>query len=141
MANVTLIPLNVIVNAFELKGANSLYQTVVQELARKFSASGTRLEDGHAKMMLAMLKQAIVEDLKRRAMTDYIPGVNMLVGLAEDSYAAWQAIGFVETGNREIATLAAGLDQKVHAASHALMQLGIKRAEILEQLQRAARTA
>ncbi|MGM9480331.1 hypothetical protein ACS5PN_03965 [Roseateles sp. NT4] len=141
MANVTLIPLNVIVNSFELKGASSLYQVVVHELYGKFAKSGTRLEDGHVKTMLSLLKQGIVAELKRKAMTDYIPGVNILVGLAEDSYAAWQAAALVESGNREIAALAVDLDRKIRAASQQLIQLGIKRAEILDRLQIAARTA
>ena len=140
MANVTLIPLNVIVNAFELKGANSLYQTLVRQLYGKFARSGTRL-DGHAKAALSSLKQAIVDELKRKALTDYVPGVNILVGLAEDSLAAWQAIQLVDSGTREISARAADIERKVVAARHQLIQLGIKRADILSRLQTQTRTA
>src|SRR3954454_16434092 len=35
MANVTLVPLNCIVNAFELKAANSAYQAMVHALYKK----------------------------------------------------------------------------------------------------------
>ena len=140
LANVTLIPLNVIVNAFELKGANSLYQSLVQQLYGKFAKSGTRL-DGHAKAALSLLKTAIVDELKRKALTDYVPGVNILVGLAEDSLAAWQAIQLVDSGSREISARAADIERKIVAANQQLIQIGIKRADILSRLQVQARTA
>ena len=140
LANVTLIPLNVIVNAFELKGANSLYQSLVRQLYGKFAKSGTRL-DGHSKVALSLLKTAIVDELKRKALTDYIPGVNILVGLAEDSLAAWQAIQLVDSGVREMSARATDIEKKIVAANLQLTQLGIKRAEILSRLQVQARTA
>lgn len=140
MANVTLIPLNVIVNAFELKAANTAYQILVRQLHDKFGKSGTRL-DGRAKTALSLLKQAIKAELKRKAMTDLVPGVNILVGLAEDSMAAWQAIQLVESGNREMAARANDLSRAILAASQQLRRLGIKRAEILDRLQVVSRTA
>ena len=36
MANLTIIPLNIIVNAFELKAANSAYQSLVKFLYLKY---------------------------------------------------------------------------------------------------------
>jgi hypothetical protein len=134
LANLTLIPLNCIVNAFELKDANSLYQALVRQLYGKYSKSGSRL-DGNAKVALSLLKQAIVQELKRKALTDYVPGVNILVGLAEDSLAAWRAIQLVDSGASEIAAIAADVDRKIVSANHQLIQLGIKRAEILGRLQ------
>jgi hypothetical protein len=139
MANVTLIPLNVIVNAFELKAANTVYQMLVHNLYGKFGKSGTRL-DGHAKTALAMLKQAISDELKRKAMTEFIPGINILVGLAEDSLAAWQVIQLVGSGNSEITALASNIERKISAACHQLLQIGISRAEILGRLQTYSRT-
>lgn len=68
IANVTLIPLNVIVNALELKAANTAYQVLVRQLYGKFDKSGTRLY-GQAKTALSLLKQAIIEELKRKAIT------------------------------------------------------------------------
>lgn len=52
------MPLNIIVNAYQLKTAQTAYQVVVRHLHGKFGKSGTRL-DGHAKQVLALLKQAI----------------------------------------------------------------------------------
>lgn len=140
LANVTIIPLNIIVNAFELKAANSLYQILVRELYGKYAKSGTRL-DGHAKVVLLAVKQAIVAELKRKALTDYVPGVNIVVGLAEDSLAALQAIQLVESGSREMSARASDIERKIIAANGQLIQIGIKRAEILARLQIQARTA
>ncbi|WP_024297127.1 hypothetical protein [Methylomicrobium lacus] len=140
MSNVTLIPLNIIVNAFELKAANTAYQVLVRQLYGKFGKSGTRL-DGQAKTALSLLKQAITEELKRKAMTEFVPGVNILIGLAEDSMAAWQAIQLVDSGSREISIRANDLERKIVIANQQLMQLGIKRADILGRMQVYGRTA
>lgn len=140
LANVALIPLNVIVNAFELKGANSVYQALVRQLNGKFGKSGTRL-DGHAKTALALVKQVVIEELRRKAMRDMIPGVNILVGLAEDSLAALQAIQLVESGNREITTRAGAIERQLAAAIQQMLALGVRRAQLLERMQLLARTA
>jgi len=140
MANVTLIPLNCIVNGLELKAANTVYQVVVRQLYEKFAKSGTRAE-GNVKTGLSLLKQAIVQELKRKAMTDMVPGVNVLVGLAEDSLAAWQAMQQVDAGNREINTQAIRLQTTISAATSQLLQIGVKRAEMLARMQLVSRTA
>lgn len=140
LSNVTLIPLNVVLNAFELKSANTMYQVLVQQLYGKLARSGSRL-DGSWKPVLSLLKQAIVEELERKALTEFIPGVNILVGLSEDSLAAWQAIRLVESGNREIAGHLVSLERKIEEANRQLVEFGVRRAEILGQLQSQARTA
>ncbi len=140
LSNVTLIPLNVVLNAFELKSANTMYQVLVQQLYGKLAKSGTRL-DGAWKPVLSLLKQAIVEELERKALTAFIPGVNILVGLSEDSLAAWQAIRLVESGNREIAGHLVKLDRTIEEAKRQLVEFGIRRAEILGLMQSQARTA
>lgn len=140
LSNITLIPLNVVLNAFELKSASAMYQVLVQQLYGKLAGSGSRL-DGSWKPVLSMLKQAIVEELKRRALAELIPGVNILVGLSEDSLAAWQAIRVVESGNREIAGHLLGLERRIEEANRQLVEWGVRRAEILGQMQTQARTA
>jgi hypothetical protein len=140
MANVALIPLNVIVNAFELKAATSLYQAVVRAAYDKFSRSGTRI-DNQGKMVLALLKQAVAQELKRKGLTQFIPGVNILVGLAEDSWAAMEVSLTVKAGSSEMSAIAAGVQRKITGAHQQLMQLGVRRAEILAQMQTYARTA
>lgn len=140
LANVTLIPLNVIVNAFELKAASSVYQILVQQLYGKVAKSGTRL-DGHGKVVLAALKEAIVGELKRKALTQYIPGVNILVGLTEDSLAVWQTIQQVQSGGREMSAQAMQVELKIIAANQQLVQIGVKRAEIVDRGNIYGRTA
>lgn len=140
LANATLIPLNVIVNAFELKTANTAYQILVRQLYGKFGQSGTRL-DGHAKTALAVLRQAIVGELKRKALADQVPGVNILIGLAEDSIAAWQTAQRVQSGQQEMTALAVNLERTVLAAQRQLQRMGIERAQLLSRLQLHARTA
>lgn len=131
LANVTLIPLNVVVNAFELKAVGSLYQSLVRELYGKFAKSGTRA-DGHAKLALSVLKQAMVAELKRGSLAHYVPGVNIVVGLAEDSLAALQAVSAVEDGKREMAERAVALERKIAEATRQLVLIGIRRAELLD---------
>lgn len=140
VANVALIPLNVIVNAFELKAAQNAYQFLVQQVYSKVAKSGTR-SDGHAKTALSLLKQAITGELKRKALTQYVPGVNILVGLAEDSLAAWQAIQLVEGGSREFAQQALALDRVINSAIQQMLKIGVQRAELLARMQVQARTA
>lgn len=140
LSNVVLIPLNCIVNAFELKAANSAYQLLVRAMYDKVAKSGTRL-DRNAKSALALLKQAIVDQLKRKALTDYVPGVNILVGLAEDSLALWQSMATVDTGMREIHAISAQVDMKISAAVRELMRLGNQRAQVLARMDVISRTA
>jgi hypothetical protein len=140
LANVTLIPLNVIVNAFELGAAKSVYEVVVREVYGKLARSGTR-SDGKVKIALAELKKALVEVLKKKGATAYVPGVNILVGLAEDSWAAWQSITLVEGGRGERQQLAHRLQRQIDATQRELTQLGIVRAQLLAQMQLRARTA
>lgn len=140
LANLTLIPLNVIVNAFELKKANTLYQRLVQQLYGKFASSGTRL-DGHSATALSLLKQVVIDELRSKALAEYIPGVNILIGLAEDSLAAAKAIQVVESGRSEILAHTMVLERKIANARRELIRLGIKMAEILPRLEAYSRTA
>ncbi|MBI5276012.1 MAG: hypothetical protein HY854_06075 [Burkholderiales bacterium] len=140
IANVTIIPLNIIVNAFELKAANGLYQSLVRQLYGKVGKSGTRI-DGSWKTALGLLKQVALEELKKKGMSQFVPGVNILVGLSEDSLAAWQAIQLVQTGNQEIHTQAQSIERKIAAAIGQVLEIGVRRAEILERMQVIQRTA
>ncbi|GEO04185.1 hypothetical protein AAE02nite_18490 [Adhaeribacter aerolatus] len=140
IANASLIPLNVIINAFEIKKANSLYQALVRQVYDTYSKSGTRI-DGHAKTALSILKKVVIEELKHKGMTDMIPGVNIIVGLAEDSLAFYKAAEMVGTGNQEMKAMARNLNNKIGALTRELTQLGIKRAQILERMQYISRNA
>jgi len=140
LANATLIPLNIIVNAFELKAAGSVYQMFVHTLYKEFGKSGTRAS-GHGKTLLATLKQVVVDELKRKSLKQFIPGVNIIVGMSEDSLALMQAAATVSEGGREMNGLAVQVDQKIRALARQLTALGIQRAEVLDRLQKQSRTA
>ncbi len=104
------------------------------------AASGTR-SDGYANVVLSSLKSVIGSELKRKAMGDFVPGVNILIGLAEDSLAAWKSIEMVGSGAAEMSTLANSLDTKIAAARKELERLGRDPANTVTEAQRAARTA
>lgn len=139
LASVALIPLNCIVNSFQLKTATSMYQLLAQQLYGRFGKSGTRLE-GKAKTTLSLVKQAITAELKYKALTEYIPGVNILVGLAEDSVAAWQMVALADTSSKELQALMASIDRKIASANQQLRKLGVDHNDILESVQRSMHT-
>lgn len=140
LASITLIPLNCIVNALELKGANTAYRILVKAVYDKFARSGTRLE-GPAKTALSTLKKVITDELKRKALTDLTPGVSILVGLAEDSLAMMQAVTAVEAGTRETAALAARINRQLTNTTRKLEKLSIEHARFLTHVERLSRMA
>lgn len=137
--NTMLIPLNIIVNAFDLKGVNGLYRTLVSTVYSKMAKSGTRV-DGRSAQALSILKKGLVEGLKKKA-PDYIPGVNILVGLAEDTLALYQSIERGKAGQQEARSIEFAIKQKMKQAQEQLIKLGIDRAQIYEAGSRAQRTA
>jgi hypothetical protein len=139
LSNVALIPLNCIVNAFELKKAQTAYHAAVRFLYDKFAKSGTRA-DGHAKTVLEALKSAIAAELRAKGMAELVPGVNILVGLAEDSIAAFQTVTMVSGGQNEMSRLQAELDRRISLATRELLAIGVRRAELLDRLSQRART-
>lgn len=141
MANVTLIPLNCIVNAFGAGTANSVYQTVVRSVYDKFSKSGTRLQSDKVKTTLSLLKTAVAAELKRKGLASQIPGANILIGLAEDSYAAFETLQTVQTGSRDIAAQEAALLRQIKRLETELRKFGIQEAGLLDQAGVVNRTA
>lgn len=138
-ANVLLVPLNCIISAFELKGCKNLYEMLVRELYKRSSQSGTRLS-GTAKPLLAALKQGIIQELKRKALAEYVPGVNILVGLAEDSIAVWQTQQMVTQSESEMARLTLDLDRKISAALWQLQDTRRRSATIVDRMEQLSRT-
>lgn len=140
VAEMVIIPANCIINAFQMKAAKSTYDILVHALYREFGRSGARL-DGTGWDAFRRLKRLIVEDLKRRGLGSYVPGVNILIGLAEDSLTAWKTIKTVDVGNREMQGMAVRLEYKITAAMQALRQLGIERAQLWDRMERISRIA
>jgi hypothetical protein len=143
-ANVILVPANCIVNALELKKANGLlrmaYQQTVKFLYDRYARSGTRIE-GNGKKILSEIKRATTEELKRRGLTDWIPGVNILMGLAEDTIALYQTMDMVDKGRGEINNLQNNLDRNIFRMQNELVKLGILQAEEYRKYEIRERTA
>ena len=140
-ANAALLPLNVLINAFEMKAAVSLYQAVVKELYGQFARSGTRIEGGKAKTGLSLLKKAANEALKAQGLGKWLPGVNIIVGFAEDSIALFETASMVQEGSAEMRGLLRRLDAKLGEANRAYLDIGIEMDRLLTEMQRRARTA
>lgn len=140
LSTLVLLPANCIINAFDLKAANSIYQLLVREVYSRMAASGTR-QGGMTKAVLAALKKAIVEELKRKGLAQYVPGANILVGLAEDSAALVQVVQAVDEGGRDMRALATDIDRKIVAACAELLSLGAERALLIERVQTVGCTA
>lgn len=141
IANAALIPLNAIINSFELKRANSLYQTAVRALYGRFSKSGTRINNKYSKEVLKTLKDIIIQELTRKGMTDFVPGVNIIGGLAQDSIALLETAQTVESGSKEMKNLMSNINLKIEAARLELFRIGNRRSEILDYMKKVSTTA
>lgn len=140
-ANAAMLPLNLMINAFQAKAAVSAYQVVVKELYAQLGKSGTRMESGAIKTSLSVIKKATVEALKSKGLTGYVPGVNMLVGFAEDSVALFQTASTVRDGSNEMRQLMRQMETKIADAEQTFLRIGIEMDRLLTEMQRRARTA
>lgn len=140
MANVVLVPLNCIVNAFELGSVNTAYQHVAKMLYEKYAKSGTRAEGGVAKTV-SVLKKGVLEALKAKGLKQAVPGANILFGLVEDSLAAFQTIQMVDKGQTEALDLSRQIRANIGRMVSELEAIGILRAQLLDQVQQIRRTA
>lgn len=140
LADVTLVPLNVVVNSFQLGTAASLYQTLARTMYQQLAASGTRA-DGKLMAALAALKTAVEQELRRKGLAAQVPGANILIGLAQDSLAMMQTVQQVQAGEAELHRQAAALRQRLERARQQWRALGIERARAHDALQVWNRTA
>lgn len=141
VANALLLPLNVIINAFELKGATTAYQALVKEAYAQLSKSGTRIDSKPVKTGLSIVKKAAVETLAKQGLKHYIPGVNIIIGVAEDGFALFEVASTVSEGSNEMRALLRQADAKIDASYRQFIKLGIEMDRLLTEMQRRARTA
>lgn len=141
LANAAMLPLNIIINAFDAKVAVSIYQVVVKELYAKLAKSGTRIDNRAAKESLGLIKKAVVEELKRKGLVRHIPGVNIIVGMAEDSFAFMEVASAVTQGNREMSQMLRQLDMKIEAAMREFVNMGVEMDRLLKEMETIRRTA
>lgn len=137
--NAILIPLNAIINFFPVTVPKSIYQRLAHALHDKF-ASGRSGLDGTIKAILGELKEAIVGELKRKGLTHFIPGLNILVGLVEDSLALMKVALSYKKGDSNMTVAIAKLDKNLGAQINELRKLGLRRNEILGRVQTISRT-
>jgi hypothetical protein len=141
LSNAVLLPLNIILNAFDVGAVVSIYQAIVKELYAKLARSGTRIDNSIAKQSLALIKKAVADELKRKGLTNYVPGVNIIVGLAEDSFALMEVMSTVAEGGRETAALMRQMDSKIGQAMNEFIRLGVEMERQLTESDRRRRTA
>jgi len=139
MMQASLIPLNVIINAFQVKKATSIYQSIVKELYSQFAASGARTSKP-SKEIFKALGRVITDHLKSQSLTEYIPGVNILLGFAQDSIAFYNVAVEVGNNSTEQNSLKNSMRRQMEKAKKELLKLGTERAIIHERLTEVYRT-
>lgn len=140
-ANAMLMPLNVIINASGAKGVTTVYQAVVKEVYAKVAKSGTRIDNNKVKTSLALIKKATVEALTAKGLKQHIPGVNIIVGVAEDGFALIETARTVQDGSKEMRDLLRQMDAKIDASYNSYIKIGIEMNRLLTEMQTRARTA
>jgi len=74
-------------------------------------------------------------------MTTYIPGVNILFGLAQDSIALIEQVQRVENGSKESKNLMDNIRRNIERMEEEIKKIGITRAYLLNGIQAQARIA
>lgn len=138
--NATLIPLNAIINAFNIKAAKGLYQKIVYYLYDEFGKSGTQNES-YVTNLFAMAKSIIVSYLSKERLTDYIPGVNIILGFVEDTITLFKTVSDYNEGMQELQLIRQNLDRNLHRAIQELTNIGIKLGQIFDRAEVYTRTA
>lgn len=137
--NAALIPLNVILTAFDLKAAANSFKGLTKfsyDIYNNYSASGTRIDNTVVKHSLSEIKIIAANQLAKNG-SQYIPGVNILIGLAEDTIALAESMLTVKKGNLEMSILNANVETKITQMKRQLTSLGVESADLLKQMQGA----
>lgn len=159
VSRAAMIGLNVIVNASQLGAAQTALRQGWQGVAREFytqlaweaykqqGASGSGLTgglhswEGRVKLLLRGLKSGLVDELKRKGAARYVPGVNIIIGLSEDSLAFFSTAAMVSDGDREVQGIIRKVSAQIFRMEQELMKLGIQANEQLTLAQIKGRTA
>jgi hypothetical protein len=140
-AQTVLVPANMIINASPGAGkARTLAHRLGKLLYDKFAASGTRVESEPAQI-LGQIKNAVLDELRRKGATEWLPAVRTLAGLAEDSLALIETLQMVSEGNAQSEGTRHVLEAQVAKVRAKIMQLQSQRADLLcdSQSQRVVR--
>jgi hypothetical protein len=156
MSQVVLIPLNILVNAFQLKAAKTTYDVVVRVLVKFLQKAKEGIELAAAAQegglrglrreklkqdILAEFKNELTKELRAKGLAAHIPGANVLLGLAEDTYALIDSLLTIDAGTREMQEQMARIDRKISDAQREIQKFGIQRAQVRERLDELDRTA
>ena len=134
-----LVPLNAILNAFEMKAPASMFEMFVKKAYEKFGKSGAHTE-GNAKKALDAAQGIAVSFLKVKS-KEMIPVVNILFGLAQDSVAFYQAASNLQLADSEGKEYASNIQSQIFRAKNEILKSGIKMNVLLERTTLKSHTA
>ena len=143
-AHACQVPLNVVVGGLQLGAlrpvfdgfGHALRAAVTADAARRGQWAGAALP--HA---FWALQQGIGQALARKGAAYAVPGANILLGLAEDSFALLQAAQDVSRGRDEMQQLRRQLQRSIHTTLRQMTVLGVERNRALERMQLRMRAA
>ena len=140
-AQATILPLNIIINAFPGAGkAKSIYERTARVLYERFGASGTRVE-GNAADLLGELKRVLEAELTRKKMLDFVPVVRIFTGLAEDGMALMETAEKIQRGSTGMPELRNRQQRDIQKYRRDLALLSQQQIHLLERAEVRGRTA
>jgi len=125
MANLVILPLNIVVNALEAPKAKTIAQRAAAWAYSKYGKSGTRTsgDPKEASDLVGQFRDVINAELKKEKLVEYIPGVNIIVGAIQDSIAAWQTVDMVNSGSAELKKLQQSVQSNIAKMKKSLQDL------------------
>jgi hypothetical protein len=134
LSKAMLIPLHVCVNAFELTAAQKMFQHVADDTVLAVRLGYGEHEHGIIQPALKIMKTAAKKELERRQLVEYLPGVDVLFGLAEDSASLLQTALQVSKGDSEMSeedrAIARTIEHTMQRATAALRELQAREARL-----------
>lgn len=126
MANLTLVPLNAVVNSLPAPKSKTLVQSLATWLYGQYGKSGTRIDDAAAKKTsdaVGKVRDIITMELKSAKLVEYIPGVNIIAGAIQDSLAAWKTTEMFDAGQKEMKRLQQNMQGSIAKMKQTLKDL------------------
>ncbi len=144
MSQACAVPLNIIVNSLPGSPAKKAFDVFTHVLRTYATGSAAVRGDKSGTAVpwaFEAVKRAIEHQLKKSGGADMIPGVGILLGLAEDGMALVEAAQKVNEGSSEMRGLAGQMQQRIDAARRRLNAVGVERARALDAVLLRQRTA
>jgi hypothetical protein len=144
MAQACAVPANIIVNSLPgspAKKALDVFNHALRLYATSSAAQRRDWKGAGLPWAFEAVKQAVQHEMTKAGAKDLVPGVSILLGLAEDGLALIEAGQMVSDGSAEMRGLARRMQQRIADAQRRLMALGLERARAHDALQVWTRTA